>query len=172
MHPAIPQRSKADTVLAVVAAASWPAVILFCFATSWSYWWLIFIPIFISSIASNLRKRRGGTDDRFTDCSLGDHRTGSHRVLGDQGLPIRRGCGGGGCRQPFHRASAGLRHAARPGTCVRVVSGDHGRRGRRCGLHRHATSAASRHRSRRHRGRQGRVGGEDLHRYRAPAPSR
>jgi hypothetical protein len=57
--PAAPQRSKADTVLAVLAAASWPAVILFCFATSWSYWWLIFIPIFISSIASNLRKGRG-----------------------------------------------------------------------------------------------------------------
>ena len=48
-----PQRGKADTVLAVMAAASWPAVILFCFATSWNYWWLIFIPIFISSIAGN-----------------------------------------------------------------------------------------------------------------------
>jgi DUF1707 SHOCT-like domain len=57
---AIPERSKADTVLAVVAAASWPAVILFCFATSWSYWWLIFIPIFISSIAGNLRQQRQG----------------------------------------------------------------------------------------------------------------
>jgi hypothetical protein len=56
--PAIPQRSKADTVLAVVAAASWPAVLLFCFATSWSYWWLIFIPIFISSIAGNMRQQR------------------------------------------------------------------------------------------------------------------
>jgi Domain of unknown function (DUF1707) len=58
VHPAVPQRSKADTVLAVVAAASWPAVILFCFATSWSYWWLIFIPIFISSIAGTMRQRR------------------------------------------------------------------------------------------------------------------
>jgi hypothetical protein len=58
--PAIPERSKADTVLAVVAAASWPAVILFCFATSWSYWWLIFIPIFISTIAGNLRQQRRG----------------------------------------------------------------------------------------------------------------
>ena len=37
-----------------MAAASWPAVILFRFATSWSYWWLIFIPIFISSIAGNM----------------------------------------------------------------------------------------------------------------------
>ena len=59
-HPAIPERNKADTVLAVLAAASWPAVILFCFATSWSYWWLIFIPIFISSIAGNLRQQRQG----------------------------------------------------------------------------------------------------------------
>ncbi|HEX3206635.1 MAG TPA: DUF1707 domain-containing protein [Propionibacteriaceae bacterium] len=58
--PAIPQRSKTDTVLAVVAAASWPAVLLFCFATSWNYWWLIFIPIFISSIAGNLRQQRRG----------------------------------------------------------------------------------------------------------------
>ena len=58
--PAIPERSKADTVLAVLAAASWPAVILFCFATSWSYWWLIFIPIFISTIAGNLRQQRRG----------------------------------------------------------------------------------------------------------------
>jgi DUF1707 SHOCT-like domain len=59
VHPAVPQRSKADMVLSVVAAASWPAVILFCFATSWDYWWLIFIPIFISSIAGNMRQRRG-----------------------------------------------------------------------------------------------------------------
>jgi hypothetical protein len=58
LPPAVPRRSKADTVLAVAAAASWPAVILFCFATSWNYWWLIFIPIFISSIAGNLRQRR------------------------------------------------------------------------------------------------------------------
>jgi hypothetical protein len=59
-HPAIPERNKTDTVLAVLAAASWPAVILFCFATSWSYWWLILIPIFISSIAGNLRQQRQG----------------------------------------------------------------------------------------------------------------
>jgi Domain of unknown function (DUF1707) len=58
VHPAIPERSKTDTVLAVLAAASWPAVILFCFATSWNNWWLIFIPIFISSIAGTLRQRR------------------------------------------------------------------------------------------------------------------
>ena len=58
-HPAVPQRSTAETVLAVMAAASWPAVILLCFATSWNYWWLIFIPIFISSIAGNMKQRRG-----------------------------------------------------------------------------------------------------------------
>ena len=58
--PALPERSKTETALAVAAAASWPAVILFCFATSWSYWWLIFIPIFISSIASNMRQQRQG----------------------------------------------------------------------------------------------------------------
>jgi hypothetical protein len=59
VHPAVPGRSKAETVLGIAAAASWPAVILFCFDTSWSYWWLIFIPIFISSIAGNMRQRRG-----------------------------------------------------------------------------------------------------------------
>ena len=58
VQPAVPQRTKADTVLAVMAAASWPAVILFCFATSWNYWWLVFIPIFISSIAGNMKQRR------------------------------------------------------------------------------------------------------------------
>ena len=58
VHPAVPQRTKADTVLSVMAAASWPAVILFCFATSWNYWWLVFIPIFISSIAGNMKQRR------------------------------------------------------------------------------------------------------------------
>ena len=60
VHPAVPERSKAETALAIAAAASWPAVLLFCFATSWSYWWLIFIPIFISSIASNMRQQRQG----------------------------------------------------------------------------------------------------------------
>ena len=45
--------------MAAVATGSWLAVILFCFATSWSYWWLMFIPIFISSIAGNMRKGRG-----------------------------------------------------------------------------------------------------------------
>jgi hypothetical protein len=60
VHPAVPGRSKAETALGIAAAASWPAVLLFCFATSWSYWWLIFIPIFISSIAGNLRQRRQG----------------------------------------------------------------------------------------------------------------
>jgi Domain of unknown function (DUF1707) len=58
--PALPDRSKTDTVLSVIAAASWPAVILFCFATSWNYWWLIFIPIVISSIVGSLRQQRQG----------------------------------------------------------------------------------------------------------------
>jgi Domain of unknown function (DUF1707) len=59
VHPAVPERSKGDTVIAAVTAGSWLAVILFCFATSWSYWWLMFIPIFISSIAGSMRKGRG-----------------------------------------------------------------------------------------------------------------
>jgi hypothetical protein len=59
VHPAVPERTNADRVMAAVATGSWLAVILFCFATSWSYWWLMFIPIFISSIAGNMRKGRG-----------------------------------------------------------------------------------------------------------------
>jgi hypothetical protein len=58
--PAVPNASKTDTVMAVLATASWLGVILFCFATSWSYWWLIFIPIFISALASNIRQQRRG----------------------------------------------------------------------------------------------------------------
>ena len=58
--PAVPEASKTDTVMAVLATASWLGVILFCFATSWSYWWLIFIPIFISALAGNLRQQRRG----------------------------------------------------------------------------------------------------------------
>jgi hypothetical protein len=61
VHPPVPgRRSKAETALAIAGAASWPAVLLLLFATSWSYWWLIFIPIVISSIAGNLRQQRRG----------------------------------------------------------------------------------------------------------------
>jgi hypothetical protein len=59
LHPAVPERTNADRAMAAVAAGSWLAVILFCFATSWSYWWLMLIPIFISTIAGNMRKGRG-----------------------------------------------------------------------------------------------------------------
>jgi Domain of unknown function (DUF1707) len=58
--PALPDASKTDTAMAVLATASWLGVILFCFATSWSYWWLIFIPIFVSALAGNLRQQRRG----------------------------------------------------------------------------------------------------------------
>jgi Domain of unknown function (DUF1707) len=58
--PAVPDTSKTDTVMAVLATASWVGVILFCFATSWSYWWLIFIPIFVSALAGNIRQQRQG----------------------------------------------------------------------------------------------------------------
>jgi len=59
-NPAIPERSKAETALNIAAAASWPAVIFVCFAIGWNYWWLIFIPIVISSIAGNMRQQRQG----------------------------------------------------------------------------------------------------------------
>ncbi len=46
-----PTQKKWNTALVVASSVAWPATLLFLFATSWSYWWLIFIPIMISSIA-------------------------------------------------------------------------------------------------------------------------
>ena len=47
---------RAGRVLGIISAATWPAVIMVLFATSsWgSLWWLIFIPMILSSIAGSL----------------------------------------------------------------------------------------------------------------------
>jgi hypothetical protein len=47
---------RAGRVLGIISAATWPAVIMVLFATSsWgSLWWLIFIPVILSSIAGSL----------------------------------------------------------------------------------------------------------------------
>jgi len=53
--------SKTATALTVASAIAWPAWILFCFAVSWDFWWLVFIPIVISSVAGQQKdelKRR------------------------------------------------------------------------------------------------------------------
>jgi hypothetical protein len=44
-------------VLGVIAGLAWPAVIITLFATSWHYWWLIFIPVFLSSMAGGSHHR-------------------------------------------------------------------------------------------------------------------
>ena len=53
--------SKTANALTVASAIAWPAWILFCFAVSWDFWWLVFIPIVISSVAGQQKdelKRR------------------------------------------------------------------------------------------------------------------
>ena len=53
--------SRTATALTVASAIAWPAWILFCFAVSWDFWWLVFIPIVISSVAGQQKdelKRR------------------------------------------------------------------------------------------------------------------
>lgn len=58
---------KWNTALVVASSIAWPLTLLLLFATSWSYWWLIFIPIAISSIAGKNHQDSGQTprrDDR------------------------------------------------------------------------------------------------------------
>lgn len=55
-------KSDASRFLDIVAWAAWPVTIIALFATNWHFWWLIFIPIFISSFAGT--KHHGGHRDR------------------------------------------------------------------------------------------------------------
>jgi hypothetical protein len=60
-HPAAmlpPPQSSTAKALSIAAGIAWPAWILFCFATSWNLWWLVFIPIVISSMAGQQRKEQ------------------------------------------------------------------------------------------------------------------
>jgi len=47
---------RAGRVMGIISAATWPAVIMVLFATgSWgSLWWLIFLPMILSSIAGSM----------------------------------------------------------------------------------------------------------------------
>lgn len=45
--------SGTGKALTVAAAVAWPLIIMLCFAIGWQYWWLIFIPITLSSLAGN-----------------------------------------------------------------------------------------------------------------------
>lgn len=45
---------RTGKVLGVVSAVAWPLVIMTCFVIGWEYWWLLFIPITLSSLAGSL----------------------------------------------------------------------------------------------------------------------
>ena len=46
-----------QNAMAVATAVAWPAWLLLSFATSWRFWWLIWIPIIISVAAGALRRQ-------------------------------------------------------------------------------------------------------------------
>lgn len=61
-----PAPARSASAWNIAATIVWLAWILFCFAVSWDYWWLVFVPIMISSIAGQrqqeqrrLERRRG-----------------------------------------------------------------------------------------------------------------
>lgn len=53
-----PPQSTTARALGIAAAVAWPAWLLLSFATSWSVWWLVFVPIVISSMAGQQRKEQ------------------------------------------------------------------------------------------------------------------
>ncbi len=48
----------------IVSAIAWPLTIMAMFATHWQFWWLVFIPIAISSIAGGRRHQERDRDGR------------------------------------------------------------------------------------------------------------
>lgn len=75
---AAPDRSpeRFRFVMSVLAAVLFPAAIIFCFAVSWDYWWLILIPSFLSMGA----KRFGvdNAEDQRRRIERGDRRDERH----------------------------------------------------------------------------------------------
>ena len=53
--PAIRAVPDANRALAIIAAVVRPLTIMVCFIVGWQYWWLMFIPIMVSSIAGGSR---------------------------------------------------------------------------------------------------------------------
>jgi hypothetical protein len=51
----MPSSKLADT-LGVVAGVAWAAWMIFCFAVGWEFWWLVFIPVVISSVAGQRKE--------------------------------------------------------------------------------------------------------------------
>lgn len=58
------QQSGAASFWNIAAAVAWPAWILLCFAIGWQYWWLVFVPIIISSISGQRRQEQRRLDRR------------------------------------------------------------------------------------------------------------
>ncbi len=56
--------ASGDRALMLVTALAWPLTIMAMFATNWHYWWLVFIPIAISSITGGRRHRDRERDQR------------------------------------------------------------------------------------------------------------
>jgi hypothetical protein len=53
--PAPAPMSTQAKVWSGIAAAAWPLTIMLCFIVGWGYWWLIFIPIALSSVAGAVK---------------------------------------------------------------------------------------------------------------------
>ena len=46
-----PSEQPRNRALMIASGIAWPIVLMVCFAIGWEYWWLIFIPIALSSLA-------------------------------------------------------------------------------------------------------------------------
>lgn len=53
-----PLVSTENRVLKGLTAVMWPVTIIVLFATSWDYWWLIFIPVIISGMLGRSESQR------------------------------------------------------------------------------------------------------------------
>jgi len=61
---AVARPESTNRALMMVSALAWPLTIMAMFATHWQYWWLVFIPIAISSIAGGRRHHDRERDER------------------------------------------------------------------------------------------------------------
>jgi hypothetical protein len=70
-EPAEPVREPKNRALVIASTIAWPVILLVLFATSWDYWWLIFIPIALSSLAGKGWAGHGPGRDRDRRRELG-----------------------------------------------------------------------------------------------------
>jgi len=65
--PVVPGPTSAEVerrkqVGGIVVGALWPAAIVLCFATSWQFWWIMLIPIFLSGVVGQAFGLCGNAD--------------------------------------------------------------------------------------------------------------